>query len=108
MLVSRKEILDVRCEGADGFKWSRITGVVSLQGQTAFFVSPQTGQIFGTPSEDQQICSHFGVSMCVLCFVFTPFYTVAFGIFWNCFHDKGLYLVFSLCEQILTQVVFII
>lgn len=48
ILFAVEEILDVKCEGADGFQWSRITGIVSLQGQTAFFLSPQTGQIFGT------------------------------------------------------------
>ena len=44
-----QEIVDVRCEGASGFKWSRSTGQLTLQGQDVLILDPTTGQIYGVP-----------------------------------------------------------
>ena len=39
----------MRCEGATGFKWSRTTGALTLQGQDVLLIDPTTGQIWGVP-----------------------------------------------------------
>eukprot|EP00438_Fugacium_kawagutii_P013113 Skav213414 [mRNA] locus=scaffold797:827764:829533:- [translate_table: standard] len=49
LLGARAEILDVRCEGASGFKWSRATGKLTLRGQTVLVLDPLTGLIYGVP-----------------------------------------------------------
>ena len=54
------QILDVRCTAPSSttptksltFRWSHITGEVSLDGKAAFTLHPSTGTISGTPELD--------------------------------------------------------